>query len=318
MIKILINKGNTNITLDFDTVKDLTEVIPQIPVLIKNAFGEELPFETDVKVKEITPQTENGETLSEEDLDIIEKSKAKGAQTRKEAENELAKAEEERIAALAKKNEDIRLAEKARAEEKEKAIAEKVERDARTKARKIRKLDRMKAEIEETMSKEDMDAEAEIDARDEATDKAAEQEFQEKYGEVPATEKVPTVEKPTTAPKVEKTVKTTETTKVEEVTKAPAEVEEELPGKNATEKGTIIFQNQIKNQSPITQAIDSVKKLFENDGLSPVDLAIYIIDEFKVKEKVWNMMIKRPEQLAEKFRLSKEDAAKVIKGLQTK
>lgn len=317
MIKISISKGQTAITLEADghelknAMNDAYELFKQMqdsnPVI---PFEEKEIVVNDVIVPE-------GTVLTEEELDMIENSKAEAAKRRQEAEEEMAAAQVE----IAK----AQLA-KELAKEKEADDAENEARATRAKARKRRDLLYRLAQEDSAVTVE-MTEEKEMDEMEAKLDKKAQIAYDSKYAPTPAEEKTEIKtevkeEKPAATKPVEKVtpkaeVKTEPKAEVKPETETEVKEEETAEESNEDTDGTkkvmSIFAKQALNKGSLEQAINKSMEVLKGKGLSKVDSTVSIMLNVTEKEPTWLMMTRRPDTLQKKFNLSKTETDEVIK-----
>lgn len=321
MIKISIQRGN--LTLNVETTEtELGAVVKQLPALMNVSGGTQQSLDLKEEVVEISEiKAEGKPELTEEEFDMIESAKEENiARREKEAKEEAdlqaqIKAETE---ALAKKQAE----EKAKKAELKAQIeaAEAEERAIREKARAKRALMRQLRAMDAAPSAEDV-AEELADAEEAKAD-AASAEAYVKETEAPKTEtKTEEVAQPkapiakqevkTKVIEIEKPVEKTEV-KTEVKTEEVAEVKDM---ETATEKAEKMLLLQKKNKTSLDKVIKDVIAVYKAEGTFTTnkEIAEFVIAQHDSRADIWALMTKRPDMLATKFGLTKQEAKELTR-----
>lgn len=81
-----------------------------------------------------------------------------------------------------------------------------------------------------------------------------------------------------------------------------------------TDIGTEIFRKQIQNQYPLRETLGEIMELHRNDFESKVNMVLYIMLTYEIKRKIWDFMMHRPNIIAEKFELTKQETYEVVEN----
>lgn len=332
MVKISINYGGTNVAIECgaEEVDSLVQQIPQIIENIVRIHGtqQDIPFKENVEIKDVTAH--KGE-FTQEELNLIDESKKRAQKANKEDNEDLVNAEAERLAEQARKDEAKQAQLKKEKEEKLAADEEAEKRASRAKQRRKRSLFRQAA-LEDGPLSSELIAEEANDAAEAAEDEKAEKAYQEKYGTKEENKKVETQKPQETvkAPVVETTTEeeTTEKTEVEETeevenkneaTQQPVTTkkeEEPADSRSMEERAEEVFQKQKAENSSIQDAVKKVREIYAPLNLSDYDFFLHLVLTHPSKEKSWNQLRKRPENMLKIFKLSAEDVKRLQKDLE--